>query len=128
MRWRDGPCEVGVGTDYSGPAPRVLKCHAAGSLHPDGMFGVVLCPYHCRVLGRSERYLWEENHCLIKFVIALDEEGTPARCGAGSPGGKMTCSYPPDHLIADIQVYHHLGRDRLGRWRSWSMKGDGDRG
>lgn len=51
-----GPCECGVGVDYSGPAPRVIKCAKSGEHRQDvGLqpFGVIACDDCYRVLKQA---------------------------------------------------------------------------
>ena len=58
-------------------------------------------------------------------VRRFEQWALPERCGTRSPGGRMACEYPPDHLIgAAGKADHHYGRDRVGRWRSWKMEGE----
>ena len=52
------------------------------------------------------------------WELVVEERQT---CGAVSPGGKMRCDYPPDHRLGSETAGHHLGRDSIGRWRSWPV-------
>ena len=120
-----GPCGVGVGVDHSGPAPVVHKCGEPGVLHwllPP--FQEYVCPKHCAALAVSERHKvrWDETHCLKEIMAHFIVGLSLPTCGAESPGGRMHCEYPPDHMVAGYKATRHLGRDRLGRWRSWPVE------
>ncbi|GHJ11185.1 hypothetical protein TPA0907_55520 [Micromonospora humidisoli] len=55
----------------------------------------------------------------VRFEVVSPDDPRLAKCGAASPGGRMACEFPPDHLIGGEVANNHLGRDRNGRWRSW---------
>jgi len=64
----------------------------------------------------------------MNYVLVPAEP--PQICGAPSSKSKcaMLCEYPPGHELPDTTLplgpyLHHLGRDRLGRWRSWPVEG-----
>jgi hypothetical protein len=51
-----GPCEAGLGVDYSSRSPVVIKCHRPGVLRAEiiAPFGVILCDDCYEMISQPE--------------------------------------------------------------------------
>jgi hypothetical protein len=61
----------------------------------------------------------------VKFVPAEATNEQLAKCGARrGVKGKTSCELPADHIVGrnhtPYREHNHTGRDRTGRWLSWS--------